>query len=178
MRGSIAAVIVLLLPGSSYSQDWDGQKAIKDISCKTSMTFMQVHGTQVTYRKPDGKILLWYPGNAGVLPGLWKLETRPNQKSPRDWVHLCHFYLTTGPTQPPSAPEMNGPCLPLAYMQRFVVELVPGDVLKLTARKAVPFPLSRERTTIGNLLETVSKFDANRPPLPSTDEAECEAKTS
>ena len=35
MRGSIAAVIVLLLPGSSYSQDWDGQKTIKDISCKT-----------------------------------------------------------------------------------------------------------------------------------------------
>lgn len=44
---------------------------------KTTATFGGGHGTQVSYRTPDGRCFLWYPGNRNVLPCEWKIVRQP-----------------------------------------------------------------------------------------------------
>ena len=38
------------------------------------LTYDEVHGGQVAYHSSDGRVFLWYPGNARVLPGQYELR--------------------------------------------------------------------------------------------------------
>lgn len=44
---------------------------------KTSISNSR-HGPQAEYTTPDGKAFLWYPGNATVVAGSWKVRISPD----------------------------------------------------------------------------------------------------
>jgi len=171
------ALVVLLGQGVARAEESSGEKVVRQLSCKTAMTFMEVHGTQITYRRPDGTILLWYPGNKVVLPGLWKIVMRPISRPPSEWAEICHFYFTPGRNPATDRPGNEWACIPLEWLDRRTVERVPGDVFSLSARSAVPFPLAREKATISNVLDAVRKADALRGFQPPAEKSQCD-KTS
>jgi hypothetical protein len=115
---------------------------------KTHMTFSSDHGTQVEYMQSDGASFLWYPGNAAMVPGHWKIEAGKSS-SP---LQICFRYGTN--TYNPSTHKRGGEweCGPETRQNDFTVERADGDVFNLAKTVAVPFVLSRDRTTIGELL--------------------------
>jgi hypothetical protein len=169
-----SAVVVLAAHGIALSQESGAEKVLRELSCKTALSHMEVHGTQVTYKRPDGTILLWYPGNTVVLPGLWKVNMRPISRPPSEWAEICFFYFTTGLNPATKRPGNEWACIPLEWIERRTVERVQGDVFALTSRSAVPFSLSREKTTISALLEAVHKADRSRGIAPPNKDAECD----
>jgi hypothetical protein len=121
-------------------------------ACKTRISFMQVHGTQVSYIHPNGEILLWYPGNSVVLPGKWRLETRtvPAQPS-KSYANICFSYPTNSYNPATGIVGNQWQCMPAEVLHRLTVDRADGDVFGLRTRTAVPFRLSPERTTIAEL---------------------------
>jgi hypothetical protein len=170
-------IFTLVTQGVALSQESSSQKVSRELGCKTSLSHMEVHGTQVTYRRPDGTILLWYPGNRVVLPGLWKINMRPISRPPSEWAEICHFYFTPGINPATKRPGNEWACIPLEWLNRRTIEKVHGDVFALTSRPSVPFSLSREKTTISALLEAVQRADALRGISPTSKDSECD-KTS
>lgn len=175
MRALIGfAIATLVAQGSAQAEQSSGEKVARQLSCKTSVTFMEVHGTQVTYRRPDGTVLLWYPGNTVVLPGLWKINMRPISRPPSEWAEICHYYFTPGLNPATKRPGNEWACIPLEWLDRRTVERVPGDVFSLTSRGAVPFPLTREKATVSELLDAVRKADALKGISPPALDRECD----
>jgi hypothetical protein len=168
------AVAILVAQGIAQAEQSSAEKVAGQLSCKTSMSFMEVHGTQVAYRRPDGTILLWYPGNTVVLPGLWKINMRPISRPPSEWAEICHYYFTPGLNPATKRPGNEWACIPLEWLERRTVERALGDVSSLTSRRAVPFSLSREKTTISELLDAVRKADALRGISPSAEDRGCD----
>ena len=104
------------------------------------------HGTQVEYNAANGKTYLWYPVNTEIVRGQWKL-TR-NGKS----VDICFKYpasATTGRT------AGNWDCRGVQPYLDGARQRSPGDALELSKAKAVPFVLTREKTSIPALLQMV-----------------------
>src|SRR5262245_2331452 len=122
--------------------------------CKTRVSFSDGHGTQVAYMNSTGGVFLWYPGNGAVVPGRWKIEeaTIKNLTFPA----LCFQYGAD--TYNPVTKERGGrwSCLPADVWARTTVDSADGDVFGLERRGgAVPFRLSRERTTIADLKKNI-----------------------
>lgn len=44
------------------------------------------HGTQIEYHSPQGNVFLWYPGNARIVRGKWKIEAAGDRPL------LCYQY--------------------------------------------------------------------------------------
>jgi hypothetical protein len=111
------------------------------IGNQTTMTYDPGHGTQVEYVAADGTNYLWYPGNRVVLPGHWKV----------DGENICFAYGAN--TYNPVTHTRGGDfeCWPTAAYLGTIVERAPGDVFGLKGRKAVPFALTKARTTIAAL---------------------------
>lgn len=89
---------------------------------------------------------LWYPGNRVVLPAPWKLKGRK----------MCFLYGRN--TYNPVTQKGGGDwkCTGIKNWKRSIVDQARGDVFNLAKRRAPPFVLSRERTSISKL--------AGRPP--------------
>jgi hypothetical protein len=116
---------------------------------KTRVTFMPGHGTQISYMRPDGAIFLWYPGNAVVLPGRWRIEARwAGGTPPAKEALLCFQYRPN--TYNPVTQVLGGrqECVPARAMSRFIVDRADGDIFGLAGRSSAPFRLAREPTTI------------------------------
>lgn len=127
--------------------------------CKTHMSFSRGHGTQVSFMHPDGLEFLWYPGNSVIVQGKWELRSTQTE-SARDHTDLCFQYGAN--TYNPVTKQWGGrwECRPAAIVARTTIERAPGDVFGLARRPAVPFVLSRERTTIKELRR---KFHSEHP---------------
>lgn len=127
-------------------------------SCTTRMTRMMIHGTQVSYSRPDGAIFLWYPGNSVVLQGQW--EARPGS--------ICFRYGTN--TYNPATKVRGGAwaCMLARDLDRDTVETVRGDLFGLARRTAVPFVLPGVKTTFAELQEFAKLLapDAKPPEKP------------
>lgn len=101
-------------------------------------------GTRVEYNTANGKTYLWYPGNAEIVPGKWKLKR--NGKS----VDIC-FKFPAGATTGQAAGDWQ--CRGVqVYLEG---QRSPGDVFELSKAKAVPFALSRDRTSLPALWQKV-----------------------
>ncbi len=107
---------------------------------RTVLFYDSGHGTQVEYFGTDGRVFLWYPGNARILPGAWKIERGD----------ICFAYR--GTTYNPVTKVVstgNFQCRPFArFASEGTVESAPGDVLGLSRRTAAPFSLPRRRTSL------------------------------
>ena len=108
----------------------------------TTMFYDREHGTQVEYNAANGKTYLWYPGNAEIVRGQWKL-TR-NGKS----VDICFKYPSNS-TNPVT--RQAGGSWECRGVQPYLDEArqrSPGDALELARNRAVPFVLAREKTSM------------------------------
>ena len=122
--------------------------------CKTRVSFSEGHGTQVSYMNSTGRVFLWYPGNPVVVPGLWKIEEATIKNL--TFAALCFQYGLD--TYNPVTKERGGKwsCLPADIWARMEVDSADGDVFGLERRGgAVPFRLSKERTTIADLQKNI-----------------------
>jgi hypothetical protein len=163
MRAPVAAAITLMsaiLVGDAYAQTPDRgivepppelpwhispEEIHKPESCKTRLTYMPTHATQVSYSRADGQIFLWYPGNHVVLEGKW--EARPSA--------ICFRYGTNTRNPATNTPRDRWQCMPARDLDRYTVETADGDVLDLAQRKLVLFILPKVRTTIAALRDSV-----------------------
>ncbi|MBY0337671.1 MAG: hypothetical protein K2X11_13715 [Acetobacteraceae bacterium] len=122
---------------------------------RTRMSFMPIHGTQVAYTAPDGRVFLWYPGNGVILPGRWGIaegaSVHPWAGIPPGTQFVCFQY---GPnTFNPATGAVGGQpqCQQVDIFRRWQVEDAPGDVFGLSRRATPPFVLPRERTSLAVL---------------------------
>jgi len=122
--------------------------------CKTRVSFSEGHGTQVAYMNSSGGVFLWYPGNGAVVPGRWRIEEATIKNL--TFAALCFQYGAD--TYNPVTKERGGKwsCLPADIWARTTVDGADGDVFGLERRGgAVPFRLSKERTTIAELQKNI-----------------------
>ncbi|MGZ5934479.1 MAG: hypothetical protein ACXWLV_07215, partial [Rhizomicrobium sp.] len=92
---------------------------------------------------------LLYPGNKIVLPGRWRLESRKGGAAPS---RICFKYGTN--TYNPATRQVGGQweCTAAKGYTRRVADQADGDVFNLAKSPAAPFILSKEKTTISELL--------------------------
>jgi hypothetical protein len=142
-------------------------EARKLLICKTHMTFSAGHGTQVSYLRSDGVEFLWYPGNAVVVRGKCDIVEHPSD--PLGYADICFQYGAN--TYNPVTGRMGGDweCRLAHAFARSTVDRSDGDVFGLAKRDAVPFELTRERTTINNLRTTARRLGASGEPKSRSD---------
>ena len=114
----------------------------------TVLTYDDVHGPQVAYHSADGRVFLWYPGNAQVLPGRYELRTADmgvtfNGFRMSDLPRLCYKYGAG--TFNPATGRAGGDweCLPEGMHHFGIRERMRGDPVRLSKRGPVPFVLPK-----------------------------------
>jgi hypothetical protein len=140
-----AALVFVFFSSAAFAQE---------IGNYTHMSHDPAHGTQVEYLAANGKSYLWYPGNRSILPGRWK----------REGDNMCFAYGAN--TYNPATGQSGGgfECMPFPLYWGGIEQRMPGDILGLANRTAVPFHLEKRRTTLEKLLARVSP-GAEAPPL-------------
>jgi hypothetical protein len=123
------------------------------------------HGTQVSYMDPQGAVFLWYPGNAVVLRGRWKIEAVSTSDEPGASVCFLYGANTFNPVMNQRGGSWN--CAPAHQLARTTVDSAEGDVFGLARRTAVPFRLTPEETTIEILRRGARSPKQTRPNAPS-----------
>ena len=126
------------------------------------MTFDPGHGTQVAYFSPDGTEYLWYPGNRVIVKASYELRRGKSTRmmvrtadglQPREAaIHdICFKYGSN--TYNPVTKRGGGKweCRAVLSFNQFVRERMPSDVFGLSRRTAVPFELSRAKTSLQSL---------------------------
>lgn len=94
------------------------------------------HGWQYEYHSPDGKTLLWYPGNRRLVPGEWKVEAAADG-SPS----ICYRYGAN--TYNPVTKTGGGGWECRAGDTRSGDTALKGDPFNLTTN-GVPFVMTKE----------------------------------
>jgi hypothetical protein len=173
-RRSIRYIIALLVlgwaaPDTAHSQNaaaiWKRpekpmtmSEAREFLSCKTHMSFMQGHGTQVSFTAPDGKVFLWYPGNKFVMPGQWEVRSHAVLKSTLTvYAEICFRY---GPnTWNPVTGVVGGAwqCMPADFLVSVTTDSAEGDLFDLRQRPVPAFVLSKEKTSLKQLEDRASQ---------------------
>lgn len=130
----------------------------------TRMSHDPSHGTQISFSATDGRAFLWYPGNAVVLQGTWRacedrfgFTVKGAETTTIPFGKLCFKY---GPTTFNPATGSRGDeweCAAASTFDAKLVEQRAGDVFGLAKRTAVPFVLTREKSTFGQLLARMPK---------------------
>jgi hypothetical protein len=147
LAGLVVAIGINQCCAQAPSPDVSGAaQASAFFANKTHVTSSSGHGTQIEYLRSGGAAFLWYPGNAQVVRGDWKIEAR----EPSD-VLICFRYGSN--TYNPVTNQSGGQwaCGAAARQASRIVESAPGDVFRLAKRTAVPFVLAREPATIEEL---------------------------
>lgn len=128
------------------------------MSDSTMLTYDEVHGSQAVFATRDGKVYLWYPGNAVVLEGRWKPEPFATEFMDKgrlvrrlEQSKICFSYPVSSFN--PATRQRGGgwECMPFEAYRPGVKEWKDGDVLGLRGRKDAPFALPMERTTLDSL---------------------------
>jgi hypothetical protein len=110
----------------------------------TTMSYSSGHGTQVEYVAPNGKTYLWYPGNANILKGQWKVEDG----------NMCFAYGANS-YNPVTKQRGGWECEPVGVYQGSISQQVSGDPMGLAGRRAVPFDLTGRASTLDQILAGV-----------------------
>lgn len=112
---------------------------------RTTVSFMPGHGTQISYTAADGTSHLWYPGNARVLHGRWKIDRQ------KRYVRECYNY-GSGSRNPVTG--HSGPGFECGTFQQ-------GTFLTVDSQKGDPFGLQQASL----VTKTLTK-EAVRPYIP------------
>jgi hypothetical protein len=128
------------------------------LGCKTRMSFMEGHGTQVSFTAPDGRVFLWYPGNRVVLSGLWEVRSRAVLKSTLTvYAEICFRYGTNTFNPVTGAVGNAWECMPADFLASVTTDSADGDLFNLRQRPVPAFVLSREKTSLKQLEERASQ---------------------
>jgi len=116
------------------------------------------HGNQVEYFGPNGRAYLWYPGNKGVVPSLWKMIKSGGLYG--EITRICFLYPRR--SYNPVTNESGGDwdCRRLAAQISQFNENASGDIFDL-ASMDIPFVLEKDNLDFDELLQK-----AGRSPLP------------
>jgi hypothetical protein len=117
----------------------------------TNLSYSPGHGTQVEYVAANGTNFLWYPGNAVVLPGRWKLRGTAGVKA----TQICFVYGAHTYNPVTGVVGAQWECEATASYISLQVERANGDIFGLTHRTSVPFVLSRQRTSLADLSQHI-----------------------
>jgi hypothetical protein len=152
--------------GTAYSQSpptiWQVPKkpmttseAREFLSCKTRMSFMQGHGTQVSFTAPDGKVFLWYPGNRVVLSGQWEVRLRAisSRSTLSIYAEICFRYGTNTFNPVTGTAGNTWGCMPADLLASLTTDSADGDLFNLHQRPVPAFVLSPEKTSLKQLEE-------------------------
>ncbi len=165
---ALLAVAVVAVGGtaldSAHSQNapsiWDAPRksmttseAREFFNCKTRMSFMQGHGTQVTFTAPDGKVFLWYPGNRVVLSGQWEVRSRVPESTPTIYAEICFRYGANTYNPVTGAAGNTWKCMSADWLANLTTDSADGDLFNLRQRPVPAFVLSREKTSLKQLEE-------------------------
>lgn len=132
----------------------DESAARQRLSDITYRTFDKGHGAQIEHMTRDGRVFLWYPGNAVVLPRRWTLLHMPNRQCPEHpHVTICFQYGPNTFNPVTGARGAQRQCTYFTYFWRGRVEVVAGDPFGLARRKQPPFALPREALDLQTLIE-------------------------
>jgi len=129
---------------------------------KTLRHYSPQHGTQVEYHTADGRAFLWYPGNAIIVAGEWRVEEMPN--APKLWemppgsgnivertlFWPCYRY---GPNTYNPVTRQHGDKWQCVGLLTGIGEARDGDLFRLARGGPVPFVLMKRRYTYDELLE-------------------------
>jgi hypothetical protein len=135
---------------------------------RTWLSHSLQHGTQVTYISPGGKAFLWYPGNTVILESRWTMGERRDSfvyRHPHGAGQSFHMQMTamicfqySGTSANPVTGNRTGrECFTPRSWQQTLVESKPGDTLGLARMKSPPFPLSKAKVSIEDLLKSTMK---------------------
>jgi hypothetical protein len=122
------------------------------------------HGNQISFSTANGQIYLWYPGNPAVLKGEWRacedrvgMTVRGAETTMLPYGKLCFKYgpNTFNPATGSKGDEWE--CAAASKLESTLVEQRQGDVFGLAKKTPVPFVLSREKTTMNQLLTQMPK---------------------
>jgi hypothetical protein len=134
-------------------------------NCKTRMSFMQGHGTQVSFTAPDGKVFLWYPGNKVVLSGQWEVRSRAisSRSTLSIYAEICFRYGTNTFNPVTGTAGNTWQCMPADSLASLTTDSADGDLFNLHQRPVPAFVLSPEKTSLKELEERASQ---SRDPVP------------
>lgn len=104
----------------------------------TNLSYSPVHGTQIEYVANGGSNYLWYPGNAVILPGHWKAKGKD----------ICFKYGANTYNPATGSAGAKWECMPLDLHKFSVKERAVGDPFGLAKRTAVPFVLSKFKSSL------------------------------
>jgi hypothetical protein len=127
----------------------------------TTLTYDPGHGSQVEYVAANGTNFLWYPGNAVVLPGHWKLRRAAGVKA----TQICFVYGPNTWNPVTGVVGAQWECEATSFYIALTVERAKGDVFGLAHRRTVPFVLSRGRASLADLLRRMGPTVS---PVPAT----------
>ena len=138
----------------------------RSMSNTTIQTYDSGRGTRIGYYAADGRSFLWHPGYKAVLRGEWKVQpgsitintevktargTEVRQSAMSD---ICFRHATDG-SKPVGKQRLGSwECEPLVtlLLKKRQVGCRKGDIFGLSKRRAPPFVLRRDKTTIEKLL--------------------------
>ncbi|WP_147457622.1 hypothetical protein [Paracoccus alkanivorans] len=94
-------------------------------SDNTYLTFSQHHGFQVNYLAANGRSWLWYPGNDGAVPELWRVDQAQDRVC---WKHPSNSYN-------PVTGQHGGQesCENLTLSRKLVIAKLRGDPYNLAS---------------------------------------------
>jgi hypothetical protein len=172
---AMAVLASAVLPNRADAQKPDNAPAAERLSvaearklfvCKTHMSFSAGHGTQISYLRSDNIEVLWYPGNAVLVRGRWRIAEHANEP-PGGYADICFQYGTSSYNPVTGRTGGEWECRPAHVYARSMVEHSDGDVFGLANRTAVPFTLSREKTTIDDLRKKARRPTSSNAAQPS-----------
>lgn len=110
-------------------------RLIGALSDVTSIVKQTGHGIYVEYTSADGRVLMWYPGNGGIVAGTWGISDLLSP--PRAcFRYFAAYHGVTGEYEPnecvPAEQTLSG---------AYVIEKRAGDVFELST-KGIPYSKS------------------------------------
>jgi hypothetical protein len=129
---------------------------------KTITTFGASHGQQVSYLAPDGAVYLWYPGNAVILKGDWRVLSAedtadiddPLEGEYRGNINAASLCFKYGANTFNPVTRHTGSRYECGYYQLMfntTKEARTGDVFGLATNAAPKFSLGKEYQPIAAL---------------------------
>ncbi|MGL4636887.1 MAG: hypothetical protein ACRCWF_12965 [Beijerinckiaceae bacterium] len=146
-KADAAARSIQLADASKLTRD----QARAAIHNRTTLSLSSSHGPQISFKAPDGKIYLWYPGNRMILQGEWQLEIRRirNNTTGQEIELAAYCYRYGANTYNPATGSRGAQweCASAAQSLARTTESAEGDIFGLAGRSAPPFVLTRDDET-------------------------------
>ena len=123
---------------------------------RTMITYDVFHGTQVEYRRPDGRIFFWYPGNGLTIQANWKVG-----KVAVNSQEICYQYPSNSYNPFLGPKGGNWECQPAWAHTSGMKQVVKSDPFNLGSTR-VPYRLEKGQFIAEELFEKSGKSSSSQ----------------